>query len=466
MARYAARWKTLDKRAQAELIARVSFSQQRALAEFGSLSSESAVVTVAGAQFPAAGECLLIASGLVSGLGSISGGLDAGPSIALTGAAGSYTLSQFSKGQYQTLLGASATGPDIPLGAYTISGKGGGDVGAFSTTVTVGSHPAISNKSSLATVDLTQPLTVTWTGGVAGQYVLIGGGSTHAPHSYFACAEDAGKGTFTIPAYIISSLPATNAAGGILFISPNPLSNPITIPGVDAAYFADASSDSVSVAFGSANVGIGPNVSNVTGSIDGLYPASGAAAAANGGMSTSGPVTYSALLTAGTFTAAFDILPGANPFTVQATCAAGSAVISINPAANTWQATYTVPTGAARAGNFSGAGFTVTDFLGNNMPFPGNEVPLSRMDPLALSAANALALPNVASTTGPSPNGTWSASGTLPAGGHFTIGTGPNPPPNFGGFINLTSRGAQSAVFSLYVDGQLVASNPVPFTTD
>ncbi len=164
----------------------------------------------------------------------------------------------------------------------------------------------------------------------------------------------------------------------------------------------------------------------------------------------------------GTFTASFDILPGAKPFTVQTTCAAGSAVISINPAANTWQATYTVPTGAARAGNFSGAGFTVTDFLGNNMPFPGNEVPLSRMDPIALSAANALALPNVASTTGPSPNGTWSASGTLPAGGHFTIGTGTNPPPNFGGFINLTSRGAQSAAFSLYVDGQLVASKQSP----
>ena len=339
-------------------------------------------------------------------------------------------------------------------------------MGAFSATVTVGSHPAIANKSSLATVALAQPLTVTWTGRVAGQYVLIGGGSTHAPHSYFACAEDGGKGTFTIPAYIISSLHATSAAGGILWISPNPLSNQITIPGVDAAYFIDASSDSVNVAFGKANVGNGANVANVTGSIDGLYPASGSAAAANGGMSTSGPVTFSALLTAGTFTTAFDIAPAANPFTVQATCAGGSAIININPAQNTWQATYVVPTAAARVGNFSGDGFTVTDFLGNNMPFPNNVIAPSRLDPIALSAANALALPNVAGTTGPSPNGTWSASGTLPAGGHLTIGTGTNLPPNFGGFINLTSRGPQSTTFTLYVDGQLVASKQVPFTTE
>jgi hypothetical protein len=89
------------------------------------------------------------------------------------------------------------------------------------------------------------------------------------------------------------------------------------------------------------------------------------------------------------------------------------------------------------------------------------------MDPIAISAANALALPNVAGTTGPSPNGTWSASGTLPAGGHFTIGTSSSPPPNFGGFINLVSRGgAQLVNFNLYVDGQLVASKQIPFTTD
>jgi hypothetical protein len=65
----------------------------------------------------------------------------------------------------------------------------------------------------------------------------------------FACAGDAGAGTFTIPDYILSSVNATTGASGFLWISPNPLSNQITIPGIDLAYFTDASSDSVTVAF-------------------------------------------------------------------------------------------------------------------------------------------------------------------------------------------------------------------------
>jgi hypothetical protein len=102
-------------------------------------------------------------------------------------------------------------------------------------------------------------------------------------------------------------------------------------------------------------------------------------------------------------------------------------------------------------------------------PIDVARVPFSRVDLLAASALSALPAPNVTGATGAGANGangTWSSSGTLPAGGHFTIGTGTDPPPNFGGFINLTTRGAQSANFRLYVDGKLVASKQVPFTTD
>jgi uncharacterized protein (TIGR03437 family) len=464
MAKYAAQWKALDARTKAGLIAKISLTQESISADFGSLSSEATVATVASAQFPAVGECMVLTGGYPNGLGSVGAGLDAGSSLMLTGAAGSHTLQQTSKGEYQASFGASVTGPDIPLGTYTISGTGGKDVGAFSATVTIASHLAIANKSALATVYTTQPLTVNWTGGVAGQYMLIGGGTTHGPHTYFTCAADGGTGTFTVPSYILSSINTAAESNGVLWISPNPLSNPITIPGLDAAYFADASSDSVNVAFGVMTGVQGANTANISGSIDGLYPASGATAALNGGNSTDGPVSFSALLTAGTFTAAFDILPGASPFVVQATSAAGSATININPAQNTWQASYVVPTALTRNWNFSAAGFTVTDFSGGGQPFPGNVIPFSRVDPLAEQALNGLPLPNVAGPAGA--NGTWSASGTLPAGGHFTIGANSNPPQNFGGFINLTTRGAQSTSFSLYVDGQLVASKQVPFTTD
>ena len=455
MTKYASQWKALNARTRAKLTAAISLAQESISADFGSFSSEAVTAAVASAQFPPQGACVVLPGTFPLGLGSAGGGLDAGASLMLTGAAGSYTLQSYSKGQYQASFGSSVTGPDIPPGTYTISGTGGKDVGAFSATFAIAAHLAISNKSSLASVDLTQPLTVNWTGGVAGSYVLIGGGSTHAPHSYFVCAEDAGKGTFTIPSYVLASVNATTTTSGILWITPNPLSNPFSIPGLDAAYFADASSDSVSVAFGKGNMPGGPNVANVTGSIDGLYPASGAAAAANGGMSTSGPVTFSALLTAATYTAAFDILPGASPFVVQAMSPAGSVTININPAQNAWQANYIVPAVAARVGNFSGAGFVVTDYL-SGLPFPGNQIPASRLDPVAAAAAASMPLPNTPGTTGA--NNTWLASGTLPAGGHFTIGANTSLPAAFGGFINLAKRGAQSAGFSLYVDGQLVAS--------
>src|SRR5579863_4319532 len=277
MAKYATQWKALDAQTKARLTAQVSRTQDTVMAEFGSLSGESVVAAVASAQFPPTGECVILPNSFPFGLGSTSAGLDAGASLSLTGAAGSLTLTPAGSGRYETSFTAPANGPNIPLGPYTVSGTGGKGAGAFSATVTVGGHLAISNKSSLATINRAQPLTVTWTGGIAGKYVLVGGGSTDSPHSYFACAEDAGKGTFTVPSFILSSVNAT--AHGIVWIAPNPLSNQITIPGIDLAYFIDASNDSVNAAF------VNPaNVANASASIDGLYPASGTAAAQNGGM--------------------------------------------------------------------------------------------------------------------------------------------------------------------------------------
>lgn len=156
----------------------------------------------------------------------------------------------------------------------------------------------------------------------------------------------------------------------------------------------------------------------------------------------------------------FDIAPNANPFQVQAAGPGGSAVININPSQGTWQATWTVPSAAARAGDFSTAGFIVTNLL-NGFQFPNNVVPLSLMDPIEVSAASALPLPIGATT---SANGTWSASGTL-AAGRFAMSSSALPS-GFGGYINLTARGPQSAAFSLSVDGSVAASKQIPFTTD
>jgi uncharacterized protein (TIGR03437 family) len=213
----------------------------------------------------------------------------------------------------------------------------------------------------------------------------------------------------------------------------------------------------------------GTNVANMTGSIDGLYPASGAVAAQYGGKATSGPIGFSALLLAGTFTTGFDILPTAKPFQVVATVTAQNsidtfrAVIGIYPGNNTWQATYTVPATPPRFWDFSSAGFIITDFM-YGYPFPGNIIPMVRVDPIAAAAISILPQANAPGTIGA--NSAFFSSGTLSANGHFAIGAGFLPQlSNFGGFTYLTHvSGNNAATFQLFVDNLLVASKSVPFT--
>jgi uncharacterized protein (TIGR03437 family) len=215
----------------------------------------------------------------------------------------------------------------------------------------------------------------------------------------------------------------------------------------------------------------GTNVANATASIDGLYPASGPIAAQYGGKATSGAIGLSALLLAGTFTSSFDILPTAKPFQVFATVTAPNstgnvfAVIAIDAGNNTWQATYTVPATPSRFWDFSSASGwgIVMDFL-SGYPFPGNVIPMSRVDPIAATAISILPQANSPVTTGA--NSAFFSSGTLPPDRHFMIGAGFLPQlSNFGGFTNLTHvSGDNSATFQLFVDNLLVASKSVPFT--
>jgi uncharacterized protein (TIGR03437 family) len=216
--------------------------------------------------------------------------------------------------------------------------------------------------------------------------------------------------------------------------------------------------DSVQSNISTLPIPVGLNVANVTGSIDGLYPVAGMA-----------PVTFSELLTAATFQIDFDIAPNAAPFTIRARSTSNllpvsSAVINIDPTLNTGQAMLTEPTAATRVGDFSGAGGGLTDFM-TGRPFPGNIVPLSRLDPLVLSAVNLLPMPTEGFAQ--SPNATFTASGALPPGGHFTIGSGTPQLSNFGGFaiIQRIPGFNQTITFQLFVDGLLVASKDLPYTT-
>ncbi len=206
-------------------------------------------------------------------------------------------------------------------------------------------------------------------------------------------------------------------------------------------------------------VPVGLNVTNVTGSIDGLYPTPNVA-----------PIAFSELLSAATFQIAFDILPNAAPFTITArpSPGAGSAVIKIDPTQNTWRATLTVPTASSRQFNFLNAGVPVFDFLNNGAPFPNNVIPFTRVDPLEVEALSLL--PQATSDLSGSPNATFTDSGALPAGGHFSIDSDTlGQLTNFGAFAQISRGGpglSQTTNFQLLVDGLVVASKDITYPVD
>jgi hypothetical protein len=213
---------------------------------------------------------------------------------------------------------------------------------------------------------------------------------------------------------------------------------------------------------------VGTNVTNVHGSIDGLYPASGAYAIQAGNKPTSGPVSFSEMLNAGAASVSFDIRPNAQPFTVVAMGPGATAVLQIDPIGGTWQGYATSPTQVARVGDFSGYSIVVYDLL-SGTPFPGNIIPVSRFDPIEFKAAGLLPIPNVFPTT-PSPNATFAyASRTLMQSGHFSIGSGQASDDLsnlfFGGFVNIGQPppSNQTAEFLLFVDGMLVATKDVSY---
>jgi uncharacterized protein (TIGR03437 family) len=199
-------------------------------------------------------------------LGGVQGGtlpaipgatyLDAGASISIQGPHGTGSITPQSSGsQYVGLLGGvfSTTNPNgfLDPGTYTVSGTGGTGVGAFSFNMNVGA-PAVLTPSSvatIATIDRSQPLTLSWTGG-SGQLILIQGDAADADTNVtgvFTCFVPSSPATFTIPAGMLANLPTTltadgNAAGLVLFTSV-PLANQV-------ATFSTSSGPTINHGFG------------------------------------------------------------------------------------------------------------------------------------------------------------------------------------------------------------------------
>jgi hypothetical protein len=138
---------------------------------------------------------------------------------------------QFEPTGYQLALGFQ-DGLWNPLtgGIYTFSATGGKDVDAFSASLNFPIAEAFTNLPVPAPIAISRTgQTVNWTGGSSSHYITISGSSGNA---IFVCNAPSAPGTFTVPPYVLLPL----SGSGTLSVRIATYPQPLTIPGVDAAY--------------------------------------------------------------------------------------------------------------------------------------------------------------------------------------------------------------------------------------
>lgn len=163
--------------------------------------------------------------------------LDAGDPITLNGPnVGNKSLARAADNSYSVALDVVFPGlpgggtPVIVPGTYTIKGTGGKDVGPFTASTTI-SSPLKLSADLPTSVPRGQPLTLAWTGGASTDLVNIIGVSGSAitdntanaiyDTGVFVCTTTAGKGSYSVPASVLSQLPGSindSSALGILAV--------------------------------------------------------------------------------------------------------------------------------------------------------------------------------------------------------------------------------------------------------
>ena len=204
------------------------------------------------------GSCIVITPTSGSSSSGTLTGLDAGPSIGVTGPAGSLNLSVLSlpgvgPGFY---LPPNGTVPAsfIPPGGGTFTfdnGSGGKDVQHFNASLNLPAAFTWSNAAAVAAVNRAQGVTVNWTGGAAGTYVSITGSSTATIGGKqttvsFTCQAPLNAGTFTVPRPVLLSLPAGT---GSLSVSDNTNLQLFTAGGLDLGILLGENSWSKSLSY-------------------------------------------------------------------------------------------------------------------------------------------------------------------------------------------------------------------------
>ena len=161
-------------------------------------------------------------------------GGDGGASLNLSGPQGAQELTRSNTGsagapdfRYKVDLGGdppldTAGPPYLVPGSYTLTGSGGADAGGFSTQLTV---PSVSNpwanENALVNLPRNQDLTISLNPAASGVGYFILGNSTNSSIGQIGiinCAIPPGATSFTIPSYVLASLPASGLStdlGGV-----------------------------------------------------------------------------------------------------------------------------------------------------------------------------------------------------------------------------------------------------------
>ncbi len=189
-------------------------------------------------------------------------GMEAGASLVLTGPNGQTQIASNATGQYAKALSGSSGSPYLADGQYSVAnGAGGADIGSFRATLTLPAAITWTNAGSLKEITRAQPLDILWSGGDASkEFVIISGSAmdvTNQALASFTCAERAGSGKFTVPAEVLSSLPAASSwtsggyPAGMLSLGTMPILSSVrfSAAGLDAGYFAYSRQQLINVTY-------------------------------------------------------------------------------------------------------------------------------------------------------------------------------------------------------------------------
>lgn len=162
--------------------------------------------------------------------------IDAG-AITLAGPGGTQPVAEYSTGIYTSVMPTGF----IPAagGSFVFTGTGGTAVGPFTASVNY-SNPLVWTNQTITSIDRTQPVIITWTGGDTNGYVLITGTSA-SPQTQsqpvlgggFNCYAPVSAGQFTVPPSVLLGMPIGT---GALSVENATTPTPFTAPGLDYAY--------------------------------------------------------------------------------------------------------------------------------------------------------------------------------------------------------------------------------------